>query len=790
MPLFENQRPMQDLLTFSSAQSPPQPQPWVQTLFQHIQLLLQLQPTVTIHRSKLFALFDDFRSLLRTFVPDPSLDPQTAQNTCQQFIETLGRIKQIVFNCSSQAWTTAAVTWPHNTCKDSIIRVRAEISRCVAHFGCRAATEFILTDSLIEAQDSADILGLKGSLIDYQTNLKTQPQAQTPQVQNVINMIDERVRSIGPIEGIPDGPGISVIPPFLPSNLDLELTHSEFSLGEMIGNGTFGCVYVGTMNHSMKKVAIKVLHMKVLGGRQLETFKREVWTMATVNHPALLHLLGVTLKPPFCIITELLKSSLFDRMRYLTPTRRAVVAHHVALGMAQLHASRIIHRDLKSANILLDEDDLPRVCDFGLVGFNKKGVHTGFVGTAQWMAPELLRSSPFYDEKVDVYSFAVLLWELLTLQEPYKGMTQDQVVMGVIERGIRPALPSHFGPPGLVQLIQQCWAENPAERPSFEYISAALRTPECHFIGTNEEEFDRFVPKQKLSEDIKHAFDSSNWRRLDQLFGEISPSACESDPELMSTVMSMFENLDSERQRAVVSLLPRMVDFEQFLCMKGYRFVLSLFSKTETVIDETISTLRTLGLGSKAFRQAKLMRALIRSRNRNALSLVVDLCTCEDVGVYVTNNYIPLNFEPEFAQYALMIYGSLLGHAQNRSVLSSQEEPLDLAISKIQEFPAEASTVLALYPFSENHAHLIVQVQLIPTLARLSQTEVRALSAIHHIFVLIPSSYLAQYAQIITWLLKNHHQFYQNEPLIEKLAAIPGVTVERPAVQPPTLIDF
>ena len=107
----------------------------------------------------------------------------------------------------------------------------------------------------------------------------------------------------------------------------------------------------------MKKVAVKVLNTQVLGGRQLETFKREVWTLASFDHPNILKLLGVTLTPPFCIITELLKGSLESRMKYLTPTKRSIVVLQIALGMAQLHSKRVIHRDLKAANILMDEDD-------------------------------------------------------------------------------------------------------------------------------------------------------------------------------------------------------------------------------------------------------------------------------------------------------------------------------------------------------------------------------------------------------------------------------------------------
>lgn len=724
---------------------------------------------------------------MRTFNPNLGLSQSVIQSTCSEFSEAVKKTSQLVFSCSNAHWTTTAVNWPHATCKDSIIRIRADVSRCVAQFGCKTATEFILTNDAITAQDDVDILQLKGSLMDYQTNLRTQ--MMTPQVQHVVKLIDDRIRSIGHLDGLQDGPGVSTIPPFLPPELDLELSHTEFTLGERIGNGTFGSVYIGTMTHSMKKVAIKVLHMKVLGGRQLETFKREVWALATVNHPAVLRLVGVTLTPPFCIITELLKCSLFDRMRFLTPTKKSVVALHIALGMEQLHASRIIHRDLKSANILLDEDDLPRVCDFGLVGFKKKGTHTGFVGTAQWMAPEMLRSSPFYDEKVDVYSFAVLLWELLTLQEPYKGVPQDQVILGVIERGVRPPLPSHYGPPGLVALIQTCWAEDPADRPSFDKIAAALRTPECHFIGTMEDEFARYVPKQRLAEQIVHAVNAHDWRTLDQILASVHPGSSTEEPELMTTIMQLFDKLDSERQRVVVCLLPQMVNFESFLSTTGYTFVVSLLTRTETVVDETINVLRTVDISSVAFRQKRLIESLCNSCNVNAHAFLSELCACSDIASFVLQNYIPLSFKSNYASSALKIYGSLLMHVEGRSVLATVADPLDLAINHVMELPLESSVVFALYPVAEHHVGALVASQIIPKLTKLSETEYKALSALHHLFVLMPTQSLAQYTTIINVLLQRHPEFYQNQSLIQKLATIDGVVVQSVAPQV-SLIDF
>ncbi|KAH0791202.1 TKL family protein kinase [Histomonas meleagridis] len=634
-----------DLSLIEIPKSPPTQSPqWVLNILSRISNLLSNQASITIHRSKLFSLFDDFRSLSRNFFPNTLLDSSILGPACHLFVETLEKARQLVYNCSASHWSQSAIMWHTNYACTSIRRIREDTNECLISLQCQNAPNFIKSDEELKAQNNVDLLRLKGTLMNYLTRVDEQ-ENKTPKMEQIEQLIKERIRSIGPIEGLYDGPAVVSIPPFLPSKLNLVLKHEDFELGKIIGSGTFGCVYRGILKSTNQKVAIKVLNTNSLGGRQLETFKREVWTMANLNHPSILRLLGVTLTAPFCIVTELLKCSLFDKMKYLSATKKSIIACKVSQAMEQLHSARIIHRDLKSANILLDDDDLPRVCDFGLVGFKTGGTKTGFIGTAQWMAPEILRSSPFYDEKVDVYSFGILLWELLTLSVPYNGMTQDQMVMSIIEHGARPEIPLNAGPPKLINLMKRCWSEDPIERPSFQQISIILYSPDVHFIGTNEIEFSEKTPHESLSSSIISAFDTCNWKLLDELILEITPEKFDEDNELIDTIVSLFPNFDSERQANIILHLPQMVDLQSFLCLKGYQFIVSLFSYTSIVIEAIVNTLKTLDLSSKGFRQVKLLNTIAHSKNEAALELCIDLCQFFDIAKYITENDLPIPYE-------------------------------------------------------------------------------------------------------------------------------------------------
>lgn len=144
----------------------------------------------------------------------------------------------------------------------------------------------------------------------------------------------------------------------------------------------------------------------------------------------------------------------------------------VCQGMSYLHQKGIIHRDLKSGNLLLDKNDVVKVADFGLARFQDGGGDmTAETGTYRWMAPEVINHQP-YDSKADVYSFALVLWELMTSKIPYNTMTPLQAAVGV-RQGLRPQIPENTHP-RLINLMQRCWEATPTDRPSFEEIIPEL----------------------------------------------------------------------------------------------------------------------------------------------------------------------------------------------------------------------------------------------------------------------------------------------------------------------------
>jgi serine/threonine protein kinase len=279
-------------------------------------------------------------------------------------------------------------------------------------------------------------------------------------------------------------------------------------MGSLIGSGGFGAVWTATYLNT--PVAVKIL----TGAAQLEQassvieeFKAEVMMLRRLRHPNICLFMGCILDSPNrCIITELAsRGSLWDALRSplappYAPTDGATwnayptanpalrpppahtwpfilvknVAKGTARGMAYLHGCNppILHRDMKSANLLLDDNFNVKICDFGLARLKAfTNSHTGNTGTVQWMAPEVLASQR-YNEKADVYSFGVILWELLTRECPFDGLEQIQVAMKVLNERKTVEVPAWVdgGVPRLGQLIRATTAYDPGSRPTFEGI--------------------------------------------------------------------------------------------------------------------------------------------------------------------------------------------------------------------------------------------------------------------------------------------------------------------------------
>ncbi|KAL3650753.1 hypothetical protein CASFOL_007156 [Castilleja foliolosa] len=242
-----------------------------------------------------------------------------------------------------------------------------------------------------------------------------------------------------------------------------EILWEDLLIGERIGIGSYGEVYRGEWNGT--EVAVKKFMKQDISGDALEQFKCEIEIMLRLRHPNVVLLMGAVMQSPnMSILTEFLpRGSLYKLLHRpsirIDERRRIKMALDVAKGMNYLHSSYpvIVHRDLKTPNLLVDNNWVVKVCDFGMSRLQ----HNTFLssksaaGTAEWMAPEVLRNEQS-NEKSDVYSFGVILWELATLRVPWSELNSMQVVGAVGFQGRHLDIPPMVEPL-VADIITDCW---------------------------------------------------------------------------------------------------------------------------------------------------------------------------------------------------------------------------------------------------------------------------------------------------------------------------------------------
>ncbi|RWR92390.1 serine/threonine-protein kinase STY46 isoform X1 [Cinnamomum micranthum f. kanehirae] len=246
-----------------------------------------------------------------------------------------------------------------------------------------------------------------------------------------------------------------------------------------VASGSYGDLYRGT--YCSQDVAIKVLKPERVDADMQREFAQEVYIMRKVRHKNVVQFIGACTRPPnLCIVTEFMSGgSVYDFLHkqkgvFKLPSLIRV-AIDVSKGMNYLHQNNIIHRDLKAANLLMDENEVVKVADFGVARVQaQSGVMTAETGTYRWMAPEVIEHKP-YDHKADVFSFGIVLWELLTGKLPYEYLTPLQAAVGVVQKGLRPTIPNNTHPK-LSELLERCWQQDPTLRPDFCEIIEILQT--------------------------------------------------------------------------------------------------------------------------------------------------------------------------------------------------------------------------------------------------------------------------------------------------------------------------
>ncbi|XP_070556801.1 tyrosine-protein kinase Src42A-like [Ptychodera flava] len=244
-----------------------------------------------------------------------------------------------------------------------------------------------------------------------------------------------------------------------------------------LGSGQFGDVYEGTWN-TTTAVAIKQLKP---GTMDPSDFLREAEIMKKLRHPKLVQLYAVcTLQEPIFIVTELMKNG--SLLEYLQGAGRSLklvqlidMAAQIASGMAYLESQNYIHRDLAARNILVGENNICKVADFGLARLIKEHEYEARVGAKfpiKWTAPEAANYNRF-TIKSDVWSFGILLTEIITFgRVPYPGMTNAEVLHQV-DHGYRMPCPPGCPDP-LYQIMLECWKSDEMERPTFETLQWKL----------------------------------------------------------------------------------------------------------------------------------------------------------------------------------------------------------------------------------------------------------------------------------------------------------------------------
>lgn len=287
----------------------------------------------------------------------------------------------------------------------------------------------------------------------------------------------------------------------LPS-ADTEIKYSALSLGQLVGQGAFGRVYSGKWRGS--PVAVKVLAVPSLTPELVKEFRGEAQLMATLRHPNVVLFMGVcTAAPNYAIVTEYMpRGSLWGVLHAnegasgggssaaggsldawkpespgLLPWALVLqMAVQAARGLAFLHSAQppILHRDLKSGNLLVGDAWCIKLTDFGLSRVRGyAATMTGQVGTCQWMANEVLAQAR-YTEAADVFSFGIVLWELVTRECPYAHLPSSvQVAVAVLKDGLRPAVPPGV-PSALGSLMQACWHAEASRRPDMATVLQQL----------------------------------------------------------------------------------------------------------------------------------------------------------------------------------------------------------------------------------------------------------------------------------------------------------------------------
>jgi hypothetical protein len=446
----------------------------------------------------------------------------------QEFYRVVKDAEAIIDSCCDKNWVRAAIKLANNT--EAFVDVIFKLDWCTAVLG-NLSQDVIPGElnlpkycaTLIAEVDQAGMMGeiermLRVDAMDDRKNLRRR----LGELQNGTEALDVRQDIILHLLRITD-PAAEDEEKTEKGDILLTIEPKELSEVEHIGRGAFGDVHKingqpisrGVFGSSVHKINWlgQSFAAKYYDHSSESLYLREMKILADISHPHIVQVFGCTISDPFCLVMELMDTDLRDHIECFSTCkssdREALfelpvavdIMLQIAEGMEYLHRKGIVHRDLKSENILVNPVSIPEMADAGYVqakvaDFTMAIASTSclaenhvpetcslresfskleHVGTTGWMAPELGNyesgwGNPF---KTDVYSFAITCSEILTGKVPF-GSIQRNEVRDWIKKGMRPTLPASL-PTSLSSLIECCWDTDARMRPPFSEICAKLR---------------------------------------------------------------------------------------------------------------------------------------------------------------------------------------------------------------------------------------------------------------------------------------------------------------------------
>uniref|UniRef100_A0A5S6QC27 Mitogen-activated protein kinase kinase kinase n=1 Tax=Trichuris muris TaxID=70415 RepID=A0A5S6QC27_TRIMR len=332
---------------------------------------------------------------------------------------------------------------------------------------------------------------------------------------------------------------------------------------QWLGAGSQGAVFLGRFNG--EQVAVKKVHQ--IGETNIKHLRH-------LSHVNIIKFRGVcTQAPCYCILMEYCsQGQLYELLRSgkkVTSTVMLQWARQIASGMQYLHQQKIIHRDLKSPNVLVTEDDLVKISDFGTSRHwtNINSTRMTFCGTASWMAPEVIRNEPC-SNKVDVWSYGVVLWELITCEIPYQEVDPTAVMWGVGSHSLQLHIPNTV-PEGLKLLLKQCWSPKPRNRPSFRHILTHLDIASAELETVDEQQWTDWQSewKREVKDRLKTLHRTKDRSSLQQIIEDQLISRRKDELRHAQDVRELYEqklrranNLYSELSQCMMQLEQRERD--------------------------------------------------------------------------------------------------------------------------------------------------------------------------------------------------------------------------------------